>query len=92
MLRIVDRAGFAGDTLTLQLYADNLKLPERGVLISCEIGYAETGTWDVGTFSVEDITLKGSPPTMIIQAISSPQGKQVSLHFNHKKGASLAVF
>ena len=76
MLKIVDRAGWSGDTLTLQLYADNLALPERGVLISCEIGYAESGTWDVGTFSVEDITLKGSPPVLIIQAISSPQGEQ----------------
>ena len=72
----IDRAGFSADTLTLTLFADNLKLPERGVFISCEIGYEETGTWTLGDFVVEDVKLKGPPPTMVITCISQPQGEQ----------------
>ena len=71
----VDRAGFAGDTLTLQLRADNLAIPRRGVTVDCEIGYVETGTWTLGTFVVEDVKLKGAPPVMTLLCISQPQGE-----------------
>ena len=74
-LVVADRAGFAGDTLTLSLRADNLAIPARGVPISCKIGYEESGLWDVGTYIVEDVKLKGPPVTMVITCISTPQGE-----------------
>ena len=73
-LEVVDRSGFAGDTLTFELRADRLAIPKTGVLMHCEIGYAETGTWDVGSYYIEDLHLKGSPPVLTLRGISQPQG------------------
>ena len=70
----VDRASFAGDTLTLSLRGENLAIPKRGVRISCEIGYVETGTWSLGSFVVEDVQLKGAPPVLLLVCRSQAQG------------------
>ena len=75
LLVAVDRAGFSGDTLMLQLHAENVAIPRRGVEIACEIGYEETGTWSLGSFVVEDVKLKGPPHVMTLLCVSHPQGE-----------------
>lgn len=70
----IDRGGFRGDTLLLEIQAENLDIPKRGVKIDCEIGYIETDTWSIGTFVVEGVKLKGPPPEMVIRCVAQPQG------------------
>ena len=74
-LTAIDRSGFAGDMLILQLNAENLAIPTLGLTIHCEIGYKETGTWTLGNYIVQDVKFKGPPHKCIVTSISQAQGE-----------------
>lgn len=76
-LTITDYAGSQADTLLLCLNGEGLKKPSLDVEISIEIGYAETTTWDAGTFIVQEIRRIVDAEhgnRLKIKGISMPQG------------------
>ena len=79
-LEIQDFAENRGDTLMLRINGRGLAKPRVGVPISIKLGYAETFTWDAGTFIVqevqreEDAEAEGMPNILTLRGISQPQG------------------
>lgn len=59
---LVDNEGDEVDRLTIELDdADNqIQRPRKGVTITCQLGYLETGLEDKGLFKVENVTEQGS--------------------------------
>ncbi len=59
---LVDNEGDEVDRLTIELDdADNqIERPRKGVIITCQMGYIETGIVDKGRFKVENVTEQGS--------------------------------
>lgn len=82
-LQITDKSGTGGDLLTLILQAENLTIPNSGVLIEAKIGYEETGLWPSGDsafkFVVQGTILKYTKQSSLklhIYGISQAQGQK----------------
>lgn len=94
-LEIRDYAEQRGDTIEITINGQGVAKPTLGVPISVEIGFAETDTWDGGTFIVQEIerskNTKGKrrrrPNLLTIRGISQPQGDQAiaALQTTHKE-------
>ena len=72
-LVITDRVGISSDTFDLELNWDGGFAILPGTLLQVKIGFAETGTWDAGSYYVEEVSLSGPADTLQLRATSLPE-------------------
>ncbi|MDQ8022199.1 MAG: phage late control D family protein [Moraxellaceae bacterium] len=72
-LTLTDNRGFEADQLDLVLDDSDGKLaiPARGVTIAVQLGWAETGLIDKGTYVVDEVEHSGAPDKLSIRARSA---------------------
>ena len=81
-LEIRDFAEQRGDTIDITINGKGIEKPRLGRSLSIEIGYAETETWDAGTFIIQEVQRsmnakprrRPKPNLLTIRGISQPQG------------------
>ena len=82
-LTVTDIIGVKSDTFTLTLFYNDsaYAIPTTGVVLEVEIGYEETGLWEVGAYVVDKVNLSKSinAGTMLaIQASNVPSSPVVT--------------
>ncbi|MCV6637008.1 contractile injection system protein, VgrG/Pvc8 family [Candidatus Albibeggiatoa sp. nov. NOAA] len=67
---VVDNAGIESDTASIKLDDRDYKLewPSKGLEITIQLGYKETGTVNMGIFEIDKITYSDAANTMSISA------------------------
>lgn len=67
-INIKDQAGQESDTLSIEVDDRNgeLALPREGALLGAFLGYAETGVYFMGAFTVDEVTSKGGSSGMTL--------------------------
>lgn len=72
-LTITDASGLEADTLDLMLddSKGDINIPPRGAKITVKLGWADTGVFDKGTYTVDEIEHGGAPDNLTIRARSA---------------------
>lgn len=68
-----DNRGFEADTLEITLDDSDgaLEIPSKGAVVTLLIGWADTGTVDMGRFTVDEVEHAGAPDQLSIRARSA---------------------
>ncbi len=77
-----DKEGAGADTIDLYLEdgAPHLTIPQHDDLITCSLGYAETGVSFMGSYKVSDVTVHCLPWTIKVQGKSADMRKSLKEH------------
>lgn len=72
-LSVTDNRSGEADELSLSLSDHDglLELPRRGVLLTCKLGFTDTGLVDMGRFVVDETEFAGAPDIITIKARSA---------------------
>lgn len=72
-LSVTDNRSGEADELSLSLSDHDglLELPRRGVLLTCKLGFTDSGLIDMGRFVVDETEFTGSPDIITIKARSA---------------------
>jgi len=72
-LSVTDNRSGEADELSLSLSDHDglLELPRRGVLLTCKLGFTDTGLVDMGRFVVDETEFAGTPDIITIKARSA---------------------
>lgn len=72
-LTVTDNKSTEADELTLTLddHDGKLQLPKRGVTLQCWLGFSDSGTHDMGQFTVDAVEWGGAPDTITVKAKSA---------------------
>ena len=78
-LKIEDNAGTQSDTLTLMLDDRDpaITIPRTGARLEVYLGYQETSLQRMGSYTVDEVTLSGSPNTLTIRAKAADMRKSL---------------
>ena len=81
-LRVTDEAGYQSDTVEIQLDDRDgaVNLPRKGAALEVELGYEETGTAKMGSFTVDEVELSGPPDTLTIRAKAADMRGSLKQH------------
>ncbi|MCW7552607.1 contractile injection system protein, VgrG/Pvc8 family [Endozoicomonas gorgoniicola] len=69
-LTITDEAGWQSDNLEIKIddRGSAVEMPRHGTQLDVRLGYKESGLVRMGIYTVDEVSLEGSPDTMIIRA------------------------
>lgn len=72
-LSVTDNRSGEADELSLSLSDHDgiLELPRRGVLLTCKLGFTDTGLFDMGQWVVDETEFAGTPDIITIKARSA---------------------
>lgn len=72
-LSVTDNRSGEADELSISLSDHDglLDLPRRGVILTCKLGFTDTGLVDMGRFSVDETEFAGTPDIITIKARSA---------------------
>lgn len=72
-LSVTDNRSGEADELSLSLSDHDglLELPRRGVILTCKLGFTDTGLVDMGRFVVDEAEFAGTPDIITIKARSA---------------------
>ncbi len=75
-LSVSDAAGMKSDAVEIRLddRDNDIELPAPGALLIVFMGYKETGLVPMGAYTVDEVTAKGAPDTVTIQAKAAHMG------------------
>ena len=69
-LRVTDETGYQSNAVEIELDDRDgaIHLPRKGAALEVELGYEETGTAKMGSYTVDEVELSGPPDTLTIRA------------------------
>lgn len=81
-ITVTDNAGSESDTLDLEIEAGDklVEVPKKGTLITCALGYAETGLTPMGLYTADDPTVNFWPITISVSAKAASMRDSLKEH------------
>ena len=69
-LRVTDETGYQSNAVEIELddRGGAIHLPRKGATLEVDLGYEETGTAKMGSYTVDEVELSGPPDTLTIRA------------------------
>ena len=81
-LRVTDETGYQSNAVEIQLddRGGAIHLPRKGAALKVELGYKETGTARMGSYTVDEVELSGPPDTLTIRAKAADMRGSLKQH------------
>lgn len=81
-ITVTDSAGAESDSLALEIEAGDrqVELPRKGAVLSCSLGYRETGLTFMGLYTVDEVRVSGLPVMISVSAKSANMRASLKEH------------
>ncbi len=81
-LRVTDETGYQSNAVEIQLddRGGAIHLPRKGAALEVELGYKETGTARMGSYTLDEVELSGPPDTLTIRAKAADMLSSLKQH------------